>query len=543
MVTPSQTTAGADEREHVSNESSAPAPNAGPGWRLRLVVFVSGAVLMGLEMTGSRVLAAHFGSSIYVWGAIIGVFLAALSAGYYSGGLLADLKPTFPLLGGLLLVAGGWLLVIPLYANWLCRAVLSLGLGERMGPLVSTLLLFGGPSVLMGMVSPFAVRLAARSVESMGNVSGKLYALSTFGSIAGTLLTAFWLIPALGARTLLQVLGLCLVALPLLSFPASRSRLMLAAAFVLITPWLFVLNSGASVPTRAGQSVVFEADSAYHHVVVVDDPAQDARFLQFNNYIESGISLSPPHGTRVSYPDSFHLARVFKPELKNILIIGGGGGVGARKFVADDPRVSVDLVEIDPLVAEVGFKYFYLEPSERLRVHVEDGRSFVRRAALKYDLVVLDAFTIGGQIPFHLTTQEFMREVKNILAPGGVFLANINGSVRGRRSRILRSEYKTLATVFESLYVFPRLTDSERKQGVREPHPEGRRNIILVALNGPGRWTRESVVSEAERLELAGAVRTPTFIEDARQFTDEPPPVADVPVLTDDYAPVDTMAF
>ncbi len=428
MVTPSQTTAGADEREHVSNESSAPTLNAGAGWRLRLVVFVSGAVLMGLEMTGSRVLAAHFGSSIYVWGAIIGVFLAALSAGYYSGGLLADLKPTFPLLGGLLLVAGVWLLVIPLYANWLCRAVLSLSPGERMGPLVSTLLLFGGPSVLMGMVSPFAVRLAARSVESMGNVSGRLYALSTFGSIAGTLLTAFWLIPALGARTLLQVLGLCLVALPLLTFPASRSRLMLAAAFVLITPWLFVLNSGASVPTRAGQSVVYEADSAYHHVVVVDDPAQDARFLQFNNYIESGIALNPPHGTRVSYPDSFHLARVFKPELKNILIIGGGGGVGARKFVADDPRVSVDLVEIDPLVAEVGFKYFYLEPSERLRVHVEDGRSFVRRAALKYDLVVLDAFTIGGQIPFHLTTQEFMREVKNILAPGGVFLANINGS-------------------------------------------------------------------------------------------------------------------
>lgn len=531
----------ATETAAAGTEERATAPAA--GWRLKAVVFVSGAVLMGLEMTGSRVLAAHFGSSIYVWGAIIGIFLAALSVGYYTGGLLADRKPTFFLLNVLLLVAGGWLLVIPLYANWLCRVVLAVNLGERAGPLVSTLLLFGGPSVLMGMVSPYAVRLAARSVESMGNVSGKLYALSTFGSIAGTLLTAFWLIPALGARTLLQVLGLCLVVLPLVALPFSRRGLAMVGALLLAAPGLFVLNSGASVPVRAGQRIIFEADSAYHHVVVVDDRDQGARYLQFNNYVESGISLAPPHETRVSYPDSFHLARVFRPELRNILIIGGGGGVGARKFVEDDPRVSVDLVEIDPLVAEVGFRYFHLAEGERLRVHVADGRGFVRQAKTKYDLVVLDAFTIGGQIPFHLTTREFMREVKNILAPGGVYLMNINGTVSGRRSRVLRSEYRTAATVFETLYVFPRLTDAERKTGVTKPDPERRRNIILVALNGPGRWTLDSVVTAAGELERAGAVRTPTFVEDARQFSAEPPPVADVPVLTDDYAPVDTMAF
>lgn len=539
-TSPHTTAAETGGRERLADASAA---EAGAGWRLRAVVFVSGAVLMGLEMTGSRVLAAHFGSSIYVWGAIIGVFLAALSAGYYTGGLLADRRPTFLVLNVLLLVAGGWLLFIPLYANWLCRVVLALNMGERAGPLVSTLLLFGGPSVLMGMVSPYAVRLAARSVESMGNVSGKLYALSTFGSIAGTLLTAFWLIPALGARTLLQVLGLCLVVLPLLALRFSRRGLGVAAAFALAAPGLFVMNSGASVPVREGQSVIFEADSAYHHVVVVDDAAQDARYLQFNNYVESGIGLKPPYETRVSYPDSFHLARVFRPELKNILIIGGGGGVGARKFVEDDPRVAVDLVEIDPLVAELGFRYFHLEEGERLRVHVEDGRGFVRRAKIKYDLVVLDAFTIGGQIPFHLTTREFMREVKNVLAPGGVYLMNINGSVLGRRSRVLRSEYRTAAAVFETLYVFPRLTDTERKQGVRQPDPERRRNIILVALNGPGGWTAESVVSTAAELERSGAVRTPTFVEDARQFSAEPLPTADVPVLTDDYAPVDTMAF
>src|SRR5262245_50143125 len=184
------------------------------GWNLRGIVFVSGAVLMGLEMTGSRVLAIHFGSSIYVWGAIIGIFLGALSLGYYTGGIVADRKPTLYLLSLVLLVAGSWLLLVPFFANRVCLAVLSLNPGERLGPLIATILLFGGPSVLLGMVSPFAVRLAARTIESMGNVSGRLYALSTFGSIVGTLLTAFWLIPAVGARTLLQLLGLSLLILP-----------------------------------------------------------------------------------------------------------------------------------------------------------------------------------------------------------------------------------------------------------------------------------------------------------------------------------------
>src|SRR5215510_12234086 len=132
------------------------------GWRLRLVVFVAGAVLMGLEMTGSRVLAIHFGSSIYVWGAIIGIFLAALSIGYYSGGKLADRRPSFSSLNVLLMIAGVWLMLIPFYANAVCRVLLRFNPGERLGPLFATLILFGAPSVLLGMVSPYAVRLAAQ---------------------------------------------------------------------------------------------------------------------------------------------------------------------------------------------------------------------------------------------------------------------------------------------------------------------------------------------------------------------------------------------
>lgn len=530
------------EKELSKPADPAPPPPSVSGWRLKTVVFVSGAVLMGLEMAGSRVLATHFGSSIYVWGAIIGVFLAALSAGYYAGGMLADARPSFFLLNALVFAAGCWLLLIPFYANPLCRALVQGNLGERMGPLVATVLIFAGPSVLMGVVSPFAIRLAARAVEKMGNVAGQLYALSTLGSIAGTMIVAFWLVPSMGVRAVTQSLGACLVALPFVTLPKSRGLFAFALPLAVLGPAAFVLEPPPVAELRPGARKLFEKDSAYHYILVTEDRDYDARFLQFNNYIESGVALDPPWETRTAYTDSFHLARIFRPELKRVLVIGGGGGIGPRKFVNDDPAVEVDLVEIDPVVVEVSKTYFHLEEGPRLRIHVEDGRRFVRRAKETYDLVVLDAYTIGGQIPFHLTTREFMEEIRAILAPGGVLLANINSALEGRRSRVLRSEFKTFCRVFDALHVFPRPMEAERVE--QKPLDRSRtRNVMLVAVNGPGSWTKAEVVARAQDLVRRGVARTPTFVEDARQWMEGPLETEDVPVLTDDHAPVDTMSF
>ncbi len=492
---------------------------------------------MGLEMTGSRILAIHFGSSIYVWGAIIGIFLAALSLGYYTGGKIADRRPSYLPLNVLLLIAGCWLMLIPFYANPVCRLLVRFNPGERLGPLFATLILFGGPSVLLGMVSPYAVRLAAQTVERIGNVSGSLYALSTFGSIAGTLLTAFWLVPALGARVLLQILGFSLLVLPLLVIVSSTRKAQVAGAILIIASALAYLNYKRLTPPAG---TLYEGDSAYHYIKVVDDKRRNTRFLQFNNYVEGAIDLNPPHETRVSYTNAFHLARIFKPNLSNILIIGGGGGIGARKFVADDPQVTVDLVEIDQKVVDLGQQYFYLEPSSRLRIHVDDGRNFVRRTTTKYDLVVLDAFTIGGQIPFHLTTQEFLNEIRQVLTADGVVLANINGALFGSRNRIMRSEYKTLAGVFDHVYLFPHLHESERGGWL---DPDRIRSLIVVAMNGPSRWTKDQIVASAEQLVQAKIVRIPTFLEDANKFYEGRVVTDDVPLLTDDYAPVDTMVY
>jgi spermidine synthase len=523
--------------EHLIKESA----NRVTSWRLTLLVFVSGAVLMALEMAGSRVLAAHFGSSIYVWGSIIGIFLAALSGGYFVGGLAADRKPSFLLLNVLVLVAGCWLLLLPLYANYVCRVIRSASLGARLEPLLATTLLFGGPSILMGMVSPFAVRLAASAIDRIGNTAGRLYAISTVGSIVGTLVTAFWLIPAIGVNTILKALGLTLIAVAIIGLPRSRATLVAGVVALLITVPALLVRSAPFISLRSDQHVRFEGDSAYHHVMVVDDQRLGRRLLRFNNHVQSIIDQKPPYNSD-SYTNSFELARIFKPKLTKVLFIGGGGAIGPRNFLEHGKDLRVDVVEIDPLVVNISRDYFHLQDDTRLKIYVEDGRRFVRRTADKYDVVILDAFTEGGQIPFHLATQEFMQEIKNVLTPDGLFLSNINSALDGPKSQILRAEYKTAASVFPSVYLFPRPFDNERdpSKTVVQTSP---RNVILIGLNAAQNWTPESIASTAATLTQQNAVRSPTFLIDALRLHRLPIRTNDVPLLTDDYAPVDTMVF
>jgi len=512
-----------------------------PGWQLKLLVFVSGAVLMGLEMAGSRILASHFGSSIYVWGSIIGIFLAALSGGYFAGGLAADRRPSFFLLNLLVLLAGCWLLVLPLYDNLICRGIRSANLGSRLEPLLATTILFGGPSILMGMVSPFAVRLSASVIDRIGNTAGRLYALSTLGSIVGTLVTAFWLIPLIGVHTILRSLGITLIAMAIVGLPKSRATLVIVVPVVLVILSALLIRPSAFISLRSDQHVRFEADSAYHHILVVDDDRSNLRLLRFNNHAQSIIDRNPPYDSP-TYINSFELARIFKPKLTRVLCIGGGGAIGPRKFIKQYPDVKVDLVEIDPVVVDVSHDYFHLGEDSRLKISVQDGRRFVRGATGRYDLVILDAFTVGGQIPFHLTTQEFMREIRDVLEPDGVFMANITSALEGPASLILRSEYKTVASVFQAVYLFPRPTDQERTQ-TTQVSPSIVRNVMLIGLIKSGNWTPEAIATRAAMVNENGGVYSPTFLDDARRLYKSPVRTDDVPLLTDDYAPVDTMVF
>jgi MFS family permease len=170
-------------------------------------VFISGASLMGLELVGSRMLAPYFGNSIFVWGSLISVFLIALSGGYFIGGKISDRLPRLWFLGGIILVSGFLVIILPFVYNWVNSIIFERDFGYKWNPLLASIALFLIPSLGMGMVSPYVIRLCAKKLETIGNLAGKIYAISTVGSIVGTLGTAFFLIPLWGTKTNLFIIG------------------------------------------------------------------------------------------------------------------------------------------------------------------------------------------------------------------------------------------------------------------------------------------------------------------------------------------------
>ena len=300
-----------------------------------VAVFIAGAALLGLEIASSRVLAPHFGNSLYVWGALIGVVLAGLSTGYWLGGAIADRWPQPRLLVALLGSGALLVLAIPFIDGWMLDQVVAWDPGPRLNPLIATILLFGVPSVVLGTISPVAVRLKAHSLEHLGRTAGRLFAVSTAGSIAGTFLTAFWLIPELGTD---QVLAAAAVALMLAAAAVALvERLAVALAFALALVGVSIgavvslaPESGATVSasqlrnwspvyrqqapedrigdiedSQSGYEIVHTKDSQYHRIAVVEDDS--TRYLRFDSSFQSGMYLDDPYKTRFEYSDYLQL--------------------------------------------------------------------------------------------------------------------------------------------------------------------------------------------------------------------------------------------
>lgn len=514
---------------------------------LNLLVLGSGAVLMGLELLGSRLLAPYFGNSLAVWGSLISVFLAALSLGYLLGGRVADRWPQTRTLVRIGLAAGLWVAVLPWFTTPLLRAFSESALDPRAATLLVSLLLFLGPSVLMGMVSPLAIRLRARKVEHLGQDAGSLSALSTLGSIAGTLATSFWLIPAMGSHALLQALGLTLLVLAGALALRERRAQESALAAVLVAAVLLAPGGGfsgvrgltsGSAPSGAapvkermgGQTVelttLLDTDSLYHHIRVME--GDGSRYLRFDNSWQSGMYVGDPFRTRFDYTDYFDLAYALEPPPKRVLFVGLGGASAPKHFWRYDPQVQIDVAELDPEVVRVARKYFDLPDDPRIHVTADDGRRFLENTDQKYDLICLDAY-YADSIPFHLTTKEFFERVKSRLAPGGIVEANLIGAYEGPDSDLYRSLHKTFGETFSTLYTFPVYWRND---------PATLRNIMLVATDSrrlsPDLLTEKAAVA-------AKQVGVPRLGEYAQSQYLGPIDTSNVPVLTDDHAPVDQL--
>ena len=526
---------------------------------IAVAVFLAGGALLGLEIAASRVLAPFFGNSLYVWGALIGIVLAGLSTGYWVGGAVADRYPTPRLLVGMLASGALLVLAIPYVDGWVLEHLVEWDPGPRLNPLLATIALFGAQSVVLGTVSPIAVRLKAHAVDTMGRTAGRLFAISTAGSIAGTFATAFWLIPELGTDQVLASAALALmlaaaaVALVERLLVVGVAALALAgasvAAVVSLAPesgrtvaasqlrnWSPVYRQqsdderlGSIEATQVGFKIVHTKDSQYHRIAVVED--DDSRYLRFDSSFQSGMYKNEPFRTRFDYTDYLQLPLAYKPEAKKLLYIGLGGGSAPKRTWRDFPAAQLDVVELDPEVVDIAYKYFALPRDPRIKVDVEDGRRFLARNEGPWDAIVVDAF-YSDAIPFHLATREFLELARSRLTPGGVVVSNIIGAVTGTGSRLFRSMLRTYRAVFPTVAIHPVLLPGDRDL-------DGVRNVIVVA--GEGASPSKEFLQERWAEVRKQSPGSPDLTAPIRNRYDRAVSTEDVPVLTDDYAPTDAL--
>ncbi|MDR1873942.1 MAG: fused MFS/spermidine synthase, partial [Synergistaceae bacterium] len=421
--------------------------------------FICGAAVMVLEMAGSRVVAPYMGTSLIVWTSLIGIIMASLSAGYWLGGVAADLRPERKLLARVILLAAIFTGLAALVANPVLSSLSSSFDNLYVSSVAAALLLFTVPNLLLGMVSPFTVRLAMKDVGSSGATVGRFSALSSAGSIVGTFLGGFVLISFFASGTILFLVSATLVFTALLVY---RSAWKKAAALLVV----FLAAAGAvEVWGMPGRLVGTHIETLYNHIWVAENVRSSGRRVR--------VMMTDPEGAQsVMYTDNptelvsdytkfYNLAFRFNPETRRILMLGGGGYCVPRHVLATRSNVSMDVVEIDPGITEAARRYFYLRNLPGLSIRHEDARIFLNRAAANpslrgsYDAIFVDVFGSSYSIPFHLTTVEAARKMYDLLQPGGVLISNVISSLEGPRSLVLQGIYASLASVFPRLLIFP----------------------------------------------------------------------------------------
>jgi spermidine synthase len=482
---------------------------------LETVVFVSGALVMIFEIIGSRLLAPYIGTSTYIWTSLIGVILGSLSVGYWLGGRIADRKPDLKILSGILFFAGA-LTTLTLFLHEIILSILATAsIRLELKAIIAALVLFAPASVLFGFVTPYAVRLKMLSVEDSGKIVGRLYALSTVGSISGTFAAGFVLLPFVGSA---RSLYLIIAALFLLS--------MLLGAFQLTTKKLYVL---ILFPAAIGLNELYayslyrsrdlhDFDTHYSRLRVfraIDERTQKPMTALTTDPLttQSAIFLDGDELV-LRYAPYYHLLRHFKPDFQNTLIIGGAGYTFPSEYLRKYPDKKIDVVEIDPQMTEIARRFFRLKDNPNMRIFHEDGRVFLNQTTDKYDVVLIDAFGSVYSVPFQLTTLEAVRKIRDVLADDGVVILNMISAIEGEGSLFLQAEYKTFQAVFPNVYLFKVRAERDDKT------PQ---NLILVASKSG------KIPSETNDEEIAALFQN--AYEKPLQLT--------VPILTDDLAPVE----
>lgn len=429
---------------------------------LMLLVFIGGMASLALEMLGPRLMAPFFGQSLFIWANQIGFTLIYLSLGYYIGGRVADRWPSVRVLCTITAVAALFTGLIP----FISKPVLSLAavaLNSEIpnifvGSLFAVVLLFSVPTILLGMVSPFAIRLTLDTVGSAGRSAGDLYALSTVGSIIGAFLPVFLFIPYLGVQRSFLIISVTLLVVSLWGLrPRARLAAAVPAALLLIpllAPQIAPLGPLKTVSGIGYGKVVYQDESFYNYIQVVRDSSGSMNLVLNEGhaihslYNPDWVLNGPSWYTDYALMAPYFAAAPQRNTRPRLAIVGLAAGTIAKQYTAIYGPTPIDGIEIDPAIVDAGRKYFAMtEPN--LHVTIADGRTFMRFSHGTYDVVALDAYK-PPYIPFQLTTREFFQETRARMASDGVLF--INAAHVGHDYRLVQAFVNTLSQVFPSIY-------------------------------------------------------------------------------------------
>lgn len=495
---------------------------------LPAVVFITGACVLVIELVATRILSPFFGNTIYTVSSIVGVVLAALSFGYYIGGRLADKHPSRKLFYSII-AAGGATVVLVQATSLAILPSLSESLSLSSGPLVSSLVLFLVPSVLLGMLSPFAIKLQQSLLPDtgIGTIAGGMFFWSTLGSIAGSLSTGFVLIPQFGIDNIMLGTGFVLLALgliPVLWSSSRQIRLVLSGTFILAIVLSLQLPTMAQIINK-DKNVVYSKDGIYEKITIYDGMlnGRPTRFFQQDRSWSGAMYLNSDE-LAVDYTKYSSLYKVFTPNPKQALVIGGGAYSIPKALLRDLPNATIDVSEIEPSLFELSKKYFRLPASPRLQNFTEDGRRLLEKSGKNYDMIFSDVYYSLYSIPAHFTTREFFDLANDRLNTDGIFIANMIGSLSREQPSLILSEMRTFKQSFPNSYFF----------ATTAPGSNELQNIMFVGSKSSDRvdLNRPDIVNSPDPI-----IRNLANAEiDSNRFN-----LSSYPLLTDNYAPVDQM--
>lgn len=499
---------------------------------LYITVFTSGMTTLAVELTASRLLGSTYGSSNLVWANVIGLMLVYLTLGYFIGGRWADRSPTFSTLYRIIIWGAFLCGLAPLIARPILQtvaatlsnfdALTNAEVSLALGAFVSVLVLFALPITLLGMVSPFAIRLAIQKADDAGRISGNIYAISTGGSIMGTFLPVLLVTPAIGTIRTFLLFAAILLVVGFIGYFISERRLdwrMLWMPASLVGLALVVL-SGPLRPAPDGMTIVYERDSAYNLIQIVEDE-DGMRYLLLN---EGQGYHSQWHPDQVYFRRTWgyflvgpYFNAAYTPnQVERIAIIGLAGGTIAHQYTAVYGDIPIDGIEIDGAIVDAAREHMGLT-MPNLNIIIQDGRYAFNQLDHRYDMVGIDAYRVP-YVPWHLTTVEFFEEIRDKLTDDGVVVINVGRTPTDRS--LIEAMTATMLEVFPTVHTMD---------------VPGSLNTILVATRQP--TTAENLAQNLALLPPDPNSILPLALETAVQTI--VPTVASDTIFTDDDAPVE----